>query len=387
MLTLPNEQRNFNLLSLKTNYDVVILGGGPAGLAAAISILQQMKLSVLVVESKSAEHERIGESCPPETLFLLEKLASTKAFHGDNHARCPGFASVWGKGDVGYNDFIVNPLGAAWRLNRKKFDQMLADKAISKGAEIPPSLRFIDARKIQHENGYSLSLMSTIDKSAHAVEARFVIDATGSSAHFAKSIGVEKKVEDQLYAAVRFSTLVDGHISKQVLLEATENGWWYNALLPDNRIVSMMVTEKGYLSALRENNYQGFSGALRASNFIGPTLRSLTMQNHQYHVWPIYSGLLTRIEGADWVAIGDAASSYDPIVAQGIYKGLSDGIDAANKVVSVFKKFQAKEQNTFSQQVKHRYQLYLQNRAHLYALEQRWPTASFWLNRELKMPY
>lgn len=387
MLTLPNEQRNFNLLSLKTRYDVVILGGGPAGLAAAISILQQMKLTVLVVESKSAEHERIGESCPPETLFLLEKLALTKAFHGDNHARCPGFASVWGKDDVGYNDFIVNPLGAAWRLNRKKFDQMLADKAISKGAEIPPSLRFIDARKIQHENRYSLSLMSTIDKSEHSVEACFVVDATGSSAHFAKSIGVEKKVEDQLYAAVRFSTLVDGHISKQVLLEATENGWWYNALLPDNRIVSMMVTEKGNLSALRENNYQGFNRALRASNFIGPALCSLTMQNHQYHVWPIYSGLLTRIEGADWVAIGDAASSYDPIVAQGIYKGLSDGIDAANKVVSVFKKVQAKEQNTFSQQVKHRYQLYLQNRAHLYALEQRWPTSSFWLNRELKMPY
>lgn len=362
----------------------MILGGGPAGLAAAISILQRIKLSVLVVESQSGEHERIGESCPPDILFLLEKLGLSKAFQQDKHARCPGYASVWSRPDVGYNDFIVNPLGPAWRLNRKKFDQMLVDEATNQGAEIAWSLRFFEAQKNEGKHGYSLRLMSAFDKSVHNVKAKFVIDATGSIARFAKSIGVEKEVEDQLFAMVRFAKLVDGHISKQVHLEATESGWWYNTLLPDNRVVSMVVTEKENLSALRENNHQGFNSALLATDFIGGALSCLNLKNHQYSVWPIYSGLLPNTEGQDWMAIGDAACSYDPIVAQGIFKGLSDGIDSADKIVSVFKN-QTEKPNAFSEQVRSRYQIYLQNRAYVYALEQRWRGAPFWSNRALKM--
>ena len=371
-------------MTLKTTYDVVILGGGPAGLAAAISILQQIKLSVLVVESQSGEHERIGESCPPDTLFLLEKLGLSKKFQQDKHARCPGYASVWGRPDVGYNDFIVNPLGSAWRLNRKKFDQMLVDAATNRGAEIAWSSRFFEAQKNGVENGFSLKLMNADDKSVHTVQAKFVIDATGSIARFAKSIGIEKEVEDQLFAMARFVKLIDGHISKQVQLEATESGWWYNTLLPDKRVVSMLVTEKENLPALRDNNHQGFNTALLATDFIGGALSNLNLEDQQFHVWPIYSGLLPDIEGQDWMAIGDAACSYDPIVAQGIFKGLSDGIDSADKIVSVFKN-QTEKPSVFSEQVRSRYQIYRQNRAYCYALEQRWRGSLFWSNRALKM--
>ncbi len=383
MPTHRKERPSSKLLNLKTTYDVVILGGGPAGLAAAISILQQTNLSVLVVDSQSVEHERIGESCPPDTILLLEKLGLSKVFLVDQHARCPGYASVWGRADVGYNDFIVNPLGPAWRINRKKFDKMLANEARKKGAEIAWSFRFFDAQKNKEKEGYGLKLMSAIDKSIHIIQAGFVIDATGSVGRFAKSIGIEKEIEDQLFAMVRFATVVEGHISKQVHLEATENGWWYNTLLPDYRIVSMVVTEKESLPVLRENNHQGFNAALAATDFIGGALRNLELKDDQYHIWPIYSGLLPTIEGNDWMAIGDAASSYDPIVAQGIYKGLTDGIHSVDKVISAFKS-QTENKFAFSEHVRSRYQIYLQNRAYVYALEQRWPGSPFWSNRKLK---
>ena len=59
---------------LKPKYDVVILGGGPAGLAAAIAIRASINASVLVVDKQTPGEERVGESCPPEIVLLLKKV-------------------------------------------------------------------------------------------------------------------------------------------------------------------------------------------------------------------------------------------------------------------------------------------------------------------------
>lgn len=55
---------------MKTIYDVVILGGGPAGCATALALKQNGISSILVVEAGIHENARVGESIPPrhETL-------------------------------------------------------------------------------------------------------------------------------------------------------------------------------------------------------------------------------------------------------------------------------------------------------------------------------
>lgn len=377
MQTHPKEKPSFKV-NIKAQYDVVIVGGGPAGLSAAIAILQQGPLSLLVVEGQSPEQERIGESCPPDIILRLKQLGLSKTFSEAQHARCPGYASVWGQAHVGYNDFIVNPLGPGWRLNRKKFDNMLAQAALQQGADVTYGLRFVDAQA--DAQGYRLQLFNSLEKSSQHTQARFVIDATGSAARFAKAIGVQAKIDDQLFARVRFADVEEGQVSKQVFLEATANGWWYSALLPENRLISMVVTDKETLPALGKNHHQGFDAALANTTFMSKALADLSLGHTSFHTWPLYSGLLPTLEGKNWMAIGDAASRYDPIVAHGIYKGLSDGIESAKKVVAFFNSDKEDKQD-FSAQVKQRHQVYLQNRAQLYAREQRWRRHRFWSNR------
>ncbi|WP_394389454.1 NAD(P)/FAD-dependent oxidoreductase [Shewanella woodyi] len=367
---------------INAKYDVVILGGGPAGLAAAIAIRTKTNASVLLVDRQNQGEIRVGENCPPETVLLLKQLGVAKEFYRGGHKTCPGYASVWGRDTPGYNDFIVNPQGPAWRLNRQAFDKMLADRAESCGAQISWSTRFIDAQKHSDESeGFTLRLVRKSEDSECDVQAKFVIDATGSTASFAGKLDINKSVDDELFATVRFSTLAHGKGSKQIQLEAFEHGWCYHALLPAEKVVSMVVTEKKHLATLREAEFQGFNDLLQSTTLIGPSLAKLDLEQSTYHTYCIRSGVLPAAEGCNWMAIGDAVASFDPIAAQGIYKGLSHGLLAGEKVLSWLEN-RENSQLRFSQQIKSQYGDYQRNRSHVYQLENRWSNALFWLNRQ-----
>lgn len=361
-------------------YDLVIIGAGPAGLSMAIAILRQCPLSVLVIDGKAKNMTRIGESCPPELLVLMNQLGLDKTFKSAGHQASPGYSSVWGMADVGHNDSIVSPLGPSWCLDREKFDEMLADHVEHLKGEIRWNTRFLDVKQLQNRS-YSLRLKDNNSKQEISLEAKFVVDASGSKARFAHAIGVEKSLDDTLFAHVRFAEILSGKMTRRVQLEATKEGWWYQVSLPENKLVSMMVTNQEEIKNLQKNDSQTFDEALSKTTFISQQSERVSLKKSTYITWPIYSGILNKIEDENWMAIGDAASSFDPIMARGIYKGISDGLKGANKVVSFFKNDMTYVNNSFSEHIRQRYEQYRQNRIWTYAIERRWLDEPFWRDR------
>ena len=128
-------------LSDSPTADVLVIGGGPAGLAAAIDLRVTAELDVLVVEAGDEPAERFGETLPPDVIVALDRLGLAGAFRTGGHLPCPGSVSLWGAEKPGHNDFILNPMGPAWHIDRARFETMLRERATAVGARISTRTR------------------------------------------------------------------------------------------------------------------------------------------------------------------------------------------------------------------------------------------------------
>jgi len=92
------------------------------------------------------------------------------------------------------------------------------------------------------------------------------------------------------------------------------------------------------------------------------------------------SGRLDQCTGANWLAVGDAAVSFDPLSSQGIANALYTGMRAGQSISATLNG-KAGALEAYAAHLGEIYQAYLQNRRYFYTLETRWTDYPFWQRR------
>jgi len=286
---------------------------------------------------------------------------------------------VWGDDAVGYNDFLFNPHGTGWHLDRRRFDRFLAQQAAEGGAELRCGATFAGADRIG-AGGFVLRL-ALDDGSQQLARARFVVDATGSRSRFARRMGARQRFHDRLSYVAAFLTLpAASEFSRLTMLEAVDYGWWYAARLPDDRLTVAVASDPEIVKQAALHVPERWLARLKQTRHIARELAGCHFGAKGNVVRIAPSFVLDNACGEDWLAVGDAAAAYDPISSQGIYKALLNGLQAA-EVIATWLGGDAGALGAYHALIVAGFADYLQNRNYFYELEQRWPSALFWRRR------
>jgi flavin-dependent dehydrogenase len=358
--------------------DAVIVGGGPAGTATALA-LTRAGHSAVVVEKSRYDTVRIGETLPPNARVPLAQLGMWERFAHEDHVPAYGIRSAWGQAEPFTNDFIFNPYGHGWHVDRQRFDAMLARATTEAGASVHQGTQLTSCE--QAAKGH-WRITFTADNAPHEYHAKFLVDATGRASTIARRQGAKRLVVDRLVSVLGFFTPCTPHVSADsfTLIEAVEDGWWYSARLPDARFVIAYLSDSDLITNLTGlRDLSGFVQQLQRAPHTQAHLATYTLEAAP-RIVGAQSYRMSLVVGRNWLAVGDAAMAMDPLSGQGIYHALQMGLRAAQTISEQL----AGKRAALAQYATHiddSFNQYVRARAAYYQQEQRWPQVAFWQRR------
>ncbi len=359
------------------HYDVVIVGAGVAGCAAAIALTQRSPTAkLLLLERKTNETKpryRIGETLPPHTSTLLQQLGLLESFQAQGNMPAHGTRAIWGSETLQEHTFLYSPYGHGWHLDRSSFDNWLISQAQQRGVTL------ITGQMITQQEYYADSWSIRI--ADQSISAKVIIDASGRSAHFGRSQGSQIIKLDQLIGIYRFYQLTDDNNNHDsyTLVESNPFGWWYSSYLPNKQLVVTLMTDSDIAQEQGLLTEHTWTSALQETKQSSQRLigsEAIT----SLEVKPAHSQHLSPVCGTAWFATGDAASTFDPLSSLGIFKALRHGL-IASYAADDFIQGKSDCCKKYQQFMGGEYRDYLKTREDYYRVEGRFDGELFWRRR------
>lgn len=367
--------------------EIVIIGGGVAGCTAAIALSGHY--NVVLIDKLAAPVTRIGECLPPAARRIFRRLGILEEWErtgvGQVSAiKSMGIQSYWGSDRVQIADHLRNPDGFGWHLDRQAFEVYLRQKALQRGVQAYWPAKLHSAHYDQERWQISIADDHTPDAVTH-IEAKFVIDATGRQAHFARKAGVERVAHDKLISC--WAVLPDEEHNKLSTISACANGWWYSSQLPGNRRVLAFQTDADLVDRAVLKTTAGFLELAQRHPQISRLLERSNGTIDYKGTVAANSSRQQQFAGPQWVALGDAAMSFDPLSSQGMYNAMAGALQLTDLIQQTGLLVNDDLQNlnvfntTYTQQMTSIWQQYLHHKNLFYGQERRWVGEEFWRRR------
>ena len=379
---------------MRAVFDAAIVGGGPAG-AAAARALAAAKRRVLLVDDPRRRGAGGSRRKPGETLVggarpLLRELGVLAAVEAGPHLPSHGVVAAWGRDEpVASSDAVRNPHGPGWHLDRRRFDADLRAAAGAAGAEVREGrVREVRPTGAQGGAGYA-GRWRIATSDGTAFEARWVVDATGRAATVARALGAVRTRDDGLVALAAWYRTAGNEGEWRTLIEAVPDGWWYTAPLPGDghggeRAVVLHLDAAEAAAVVRRPG--AWEERLEETTWIR---RALVEGRGDGRPRPLdrprgaeaCGAGLDPVVGDGWIAVGDAALSFDPVSSQGLLDALYTG-RAAGRAIDAALSGDPAPLAGYPHRLARIRRAYLEHHRHAYRAEPRWPHRPFWRSRQ-----
>lgn len=328
-----------------TSYDVIVIGGGPAG-ATAATLVAEKGHRVLLFERDVFPRFKIGESLMPGTYWTLQRLGMLDKLH---RTAFPKKFSVQFYGKSGragapfyFSENEEGPSCQTWQVLRSDFDQIMLDNACEKGVEVVYGTRVLDVL-FQGDRASGVRVKLPDGEQAN-YSAKVVVDASGQSALLARQLKMVQ-TEPKLRKAAIFShfrgVVRDTGIDEGATVifhTKNQHSWFWFIPLPEDVVSVGVVGDIDYLlRSHQEDAQQVFHRELQNC----PAL--LVRFDEATQLFPVkttkeFSYKAEQLAGPGWVLVGDAFGFLDPIYSSGVFLALKSAELAADAITEALEK-------------------------------------------------
>lgn len=324
--------------SIRQEYDVVIIGAGPSGTAAA-AILAEKGYRVLALEKGSFPRYCVGESLIPFTYHPLKRLGLIDSLKRSAFVKKHSVQFVAPSGNASqpfyFNTRYDDNVSQTWQVLRSEFDQMMVEKAQSNGAEIRQNTQ---VRKLIREEGKCVGVIARNESGdEYEVRAPMTLDCSGREAFTAVRNGW--RMGDPLLNKVAVWTYYKGakrdegmDAGATTVAYVPEKGWFWFIPQHNDQVSVGVVAEGKYLSRDGVKKPKDiFEREIKQNKWIEDRL-STGEQFGPHYITGEYSFRSRYCAEDGLLLVGDAFGFLDPVFSSGLLLALKSGVMAGDAV-------------------------------------------------------
>ena len=330
---------------MSTNkYDVIVMGGGPAGSSVA-GILAREGRQVILFEKEIFPRHHIGESLMTDTYWTFRRLGLLEKMKESPFVRkySVQFANAAGKESRPFYFFeaVHHESAVTWQITRAKFDELLINHAAEQGATVHQGVL---VKQVLFEGDRAVGVeVQMPDGTREKFYANVIVDATGQMAMLSNKF--RWRVRDpKLKKAVLYSYFkgahrepdLNGGATLVLRTQAGSGGWfWYIPLEDDITSVGIVADPDYLLKGRGQDLAKIFQEEIDKCEPCRKRVAEGTRVDKIYSILD-YSYRSKHNAGNGFIIIGDAYGFLDPIYSSGVLFALKMAELAADAIHDAF---------------------------------------------------